>query len=55
MTEEQIERLAEKRMDRLDRRYIENGMSHDDYLAGIDAINREIARLERDAGLIPTH
>lgn len=32
MTEEQIERCVERMVDRLDRRYIEGEMTHDEYL-----------------------
>jgi hypothetical protein len=44
MTEEQIEQLAEIRMDALDRAYLGSGMTHDEYQSGVDAVDREYRR-----------
>ena len=45
MTEEQIERLAELRMDALDRAFMAGGMTQAEYQHGVDAIDREANRL----------
>lgn len=42
MTEEQIERLVERRMDGLDRAYLSSGMTEAEY-------NREVAALDLEA------
>lgn len=44
MTEEQIERLAESKMDRLDRRYIECEMTEAKYQAAVMELNRWVER-----------
>ncbi len=41
MTEDQIERLVQRRTDRLDREYMAGGMTQEEYQRGIDAIDRE--------------
>jgi len=42
MTEEQIERIAERRMDRIDRDYLAGGMTEAEYQRAVDAIDREV-------------
>jgi hypothetical protein len=54
MTEEQIERHAERRMDRLDREFMADRMTQDEYQHAVDAIDREYNTLLQAAGLIPT-
>ena len=41
MTEEQIERLAERRVDRLDRQYMAGGMTQAEYQHDLAAMDRE--------------
>jgi hypothetical protein len=45
MTEEQIERMAERRVDRLDRQYMAGGMTQAEYQHDLDAIDREMNTL----------
>jgi uncharacterized coiled-coil protein SlyX len=47
MTEEQIERLAERKMDVLDRRYIEREMTEAEYQAAVMELNRWVERQYR--------
>ena len=45
MTSNQIESLAEMRMDNLDAAYLKGGLSHEEYNAGLDRIRAEYDRL----------
>ncbi len=45
MTEDQIERLAERRMDALDREYLAGGLTEAEYQSEVDAIDREVNTL----------
>ncbi len=49
MTEDQIERRAERRMDALDREYLAGGLSEAEYQRGVDAIDREVNTLLQSA------
>lgn len=45
MTEDQIERRAEKRMDAIDRVYLAGGLTEAEYQREVDAITLEVNRL----------
>ncbi|HUY05049.1 MAG TPA: hypothetical protein VMV33_17365 [Rhodocyclaceae bacterium] len=49
MTEEQIERLAERQMDRLDQRLIEGELTQPQYDAAVRQMNRDLNALARKA------
>lgn len=49
MTEEQIERHAERRMDAADRVYMAGGMTNEEYQREVEAIDREANTLLQSA------
>ena len=49
-TEEEIEGLAERRIDRLDERLMSNQLTQAEYDAAMQCLNEEIEQLYRKAG-----
>jgi hypothetical protein len=49
MSEDQIERRAERRMDALDKLYLSSGMTEAEYDSGVAAIELEVNRLLQSA------